>query len=111
MINTVPSFSYFSDVASPEIEGLGSIVIRIRIERLKDEAFAAMAADHAAKFRAWAATCPTAARRSDGRFCTNRWFAANRPGTKPEHEIQRAAPLCSHRANALVARRASLYPR
>ena len=52
MINTVPSFSYFSDVVWPEIEDLGSIVIRIRIERLKDEAFAAMAADHAAKFRA-----------------------------------------------------------
>ena len=52
MISTVQSFSYFSDVASPEIEGLGSIVIRIRIERLKDEAFAAMAADHVDKFRA-----------------------------------------------------------
>ena len=38
-------------MTSPEIEGLGSIVIRIRIERLKDEAFA-MAADHADKFRA-----------------------------------------------------------
>src|SRR5437867_1861561 len=35
MISTVQSFSYFSDVASPEIEGLASIVIRIRIERLR----------------------------------------------------------------------------
>ena len=52
MINTVPLFSYFSDVVSPEIEDLGSIVIRIRIERLKDEAFAAMAADRADKLRA-----------------------------------------------------------
>ena len=50
MINTVPSFSYFSDVARKWRAWFH--VIRIRIERLKDEAFAAMAANRADKLGA-----------------------------------------------------------